>query len=649
MGLTKFLLPALLIASLLPTSASASPPPAGTPQTPTDVTTGLSLPWATSFLPDGQSALLTERDSFRVSKVALDGTRTTIGTVPNSVSTGGEGGLMGVAVSPTWNGTSDQAVYFFHTSNDNGQTENRIVRMNFDGSALSDRTVIVSGIRSNRFHNGGQLKFGPDGYLYAGTGDAQDTGTSQNNNSVNGKILRFTTSGAAAPAIRSATSSSPRATATPGPGLGLGRRMWSAELGDTQFDELNLIVNGHNYGWPTCQGNCSEPGMDNPKRTWTTAEASPSSLAIVDDTAYVAALRGQRLWRVELNGEDAGATQAYFTNTFGRLRSIVKVPGANAIWISTSNTDGDRLLRSEIFGAALKSAVKATINVSTAAQLKTALTSAKPGDTINLADGTYTGNFKTTVSGSSSSPITLTGSAKAVLTAGGGYGLHLNGASYWQVKGITVTGGQKGIMIDSATRVTIDGITVHGLDMEGVHFRNSSTYGTIKNSKIYDTGNDGRGMGEGVYVGSAGGTSDKSDNVQILDNTIGPDVGGEAIDLKEGTTGGRVAGNTFDGRGLTGANFDDSWIDVKGNNYVIENNTGKNTTNNGFETHTQQSGWGCGTVFRNNKSNLTGATGSGQYAFNITNYNASSCKVTIDRSNTVTGGRGLANPGIPIG
>jgi hypothetical protein len=196
--------------------------------------------------------------------------------------------------------------------------------------------------------------------------------------------------------------------------------------------------------------------------------------------------------------------------------------------------------------------------------------------------------------------------------------------------------------------VTIDGVTVHGLDMEGVHFRRSSTYGTIKNSTIYDTGNDGRGMGEGVYVGSAGGTSDRSDHVQILGNTIGPDVGGEAIDLKEGTTGGRVAGNTFDGRGLTGANYDDSWVDVKGNNYLIENNTGKNTTNNGFETHTQQSGWGCGTVFRNNRSDLTGATGSGRYAFNVTNYNASSCKVTIDRSNTVVGGKALANPGIPI-
>ncbi|WP_069887009.1 right-handed parallel beta-helix repeat-containing protein [Streptomyces luteocolor] len=283
-----------------------------------------------------------------------------------------------------------------------------------------------------------------------------------------------------------------------------------------------------------------------------------------------------------------------------------------------------------------------TIEVASAAELKAALTDASPGDTIHLADGTYSGNFKTSVAASANSRITLTGSPKAVLTAGGGYGLHLNGAAYWTVKGITVTGGQKGIMIDSARGVVVDTVTVHGLDMEGVHFRKSSSDGVIKNSRIYDTGNDDRGMGEGVYVGSANTLSDKSDNVTITGNTIGPDVGGEAIDLKEGTTGGRVSGNTFDGKGLTGNNYDDSWIDVKGNDYVIENNTGKNTTNNGYETHTQQSGWGCGTVFRGNKSTLTGATGDKQLAINVTNQSGG-CRTTVYASNTVTGGKGLTN------
>ncbi|MEU4500366.1 right-handed parallel beta-helix repeat-containing protein [Streptomyces sp. NPDC024089] len=297
-------------------------------------------------------------------------------------------------------------------------------------------------------------------------------------------------------------------------------------------------------------------------------------------------------------------------------------------------------------GLALASATTAgaatVIDVSTAAQLKSALTAAAPGDTIRLADGTYTGNFKATVEGTASARITLTGSARAILTAGGGYGLHLDGASYWTVKGITVTGGQKGIMADTATGVVIDSVTVHDLDMEGVHFRKSSRNGVIKNSRIYDTGHDGRGMGEGVYVGTAGDLSDRSDGVQILDNTIGPGVGGENIDIKEGTTGARIIGNTFDGSGLTGANYDDSWVDVKGNDVLVEGNKGSRTTNNGYETHTQQSGWGCGTVFRDNTSDLTGAKGDKRLAINVTNY-GTNCPTTVHSSNTVTGGKGLTN------
>ncbi|WP_328316920.1 right-handed parallel beta-helix repeat-containing protein [Streptomyces sp. NBC_00388] len=284
------------------------------------------------------------------------------------------------------------------------------------------------------------------------------------------------------------------------------------------------------------------------------------------------------------------------------------------------------------------------IDVSTAAQLKSALTTVRPGDTIQLADGTYTGNFKTTAAGTAAARITLTGSPRAVLTTtGGGNGLYLNGASYWTVEGMTLTGGQKGIMLDSSVGVTIDSVTVHGLDMEGVHFRRSSSDGVIRNSRIYDTGHDGRGMGEGVYVGTAGDLSDRSDRVQILDNTIGPGVGGENVDIKEGTTGARIAGNTFDGSGLTGANYDDSWVDVKGNDVLVENNTGTHTTNTGYETHTQQPGWGCGTVFRSNTSDLSGDPGPLALAFNITNYAAGDCPTTVYASNTVTGGKGLAN------
>ncbi|MGW7354866.1 right-handed parallel beta-helix repeat-containing protein [Streptomyces sp. NPDC054784] len=288
------------------------------------------------------------------------------------------------------------------------------------------------------------------------------------------------------------------------------------------------------------------------------------------------------------------------------------------------------------------------VEVSDAAGLKDALASARPGDTIRLADGTYDGNFAATASGSESAPVTLTGSADAVLTAGGGYGLHLDGASHWNLTGFTVTGGQKGIVMDGANGVHIDSVTVHGLDMEGVHFRASSSDGSLRDSTIRDTGNDGRGMGEGVYVGSAGGTDDHSDRVVIEGNTLGPDIRGENIDVKEGTTGTRIIGNTFDGSGLTGVHYDDSWVDIKGNDVLVERNTGTRTTNDGYQVHEVQGGWGCGTVFRGNESDLTGAAGSDRFAIDVTNYDARDCPATVTGDNTVTGGDGLTNPGVPV-
>lgn len=299
--------------------------------------------------------------------------------------------------------------------------------------------------------------------------------------------------------------------------------------------------------------------------------------------------------------------------------------------------------------AATAADTASVLSVSTTAQLVSALASAAPGDTIRLADGTYTGNFKATTAARADARITLIGSSKAVLrtNTGGGYVLHLDGAAHWTVRGVTLTHARKGVVIDAAPGVVIDSVTVHDLTMEGVHFRKSSSDGVIMNSRIHDTGRDGRGMGEGVYVGTANTLSDRSDRVRILNNTIGPWVRGEAVDLKEGTTGGRVAGNTFDGRGLTGNNHDDSWVDVKGNDYVIENNTGRNTTNNGFEVHGQAPGWGCGTVFRGNHADLNGATGPGRYAVHAFNHD-SACPTTVTADNTVAGGAGLVNPGVPV-
>jgi Periplasmic copper-binding protein (NosD) len=320
-----------------------------------------------------------------------------------------------------------------------------------------------------------------------------------------------------------------------------------------------------------------------------------------------------------------------------------------------------------------------TVPVSTADQLKAALANAKPGDTISLASGTYRGSFVTQKAGTASNPITLTGPSSAVLindgpsgeppscpvpTAGwdSGYGLWLYNAPYWNIKGITVAESKKGIILDNSHHVTIDGVTVRRTDEEGVHFRRSSADGVLRNSTITDTGVVTKDYGEGVYIGSANsnwkchgntGGADRSDRVQVIGNRIGPNVAAEHIDVKEGTQGGLISGNTFNGTGISGANSADSWIDVKGFGYRIENNTGTfaspGTFKNGYETHnpgTRPSFEnGCGNVWRGNRSDLGDV---GEYAVYVVS--TSKCKANpnvVHASNTVTRAKkGLTN--VPV-
>ncbi len=267
-----------------------------------------------------------------------------------------------------------------------------------------------------------------------------------------------------------------------------------------------------------------------------------------------------------------------------------------------------------------------TVNVSTTAGLTTALQNAQPGQIICLAAATYTGRFVATVSGTSASHIVLTGPATAILDGGDnatGYGFHLNGASYWELRGFTVRNSKKGIMTDNASNNLIDGVTVKDIGEEAVHFRTFSRNNTIQNTTITNTGLVTPDFGEGIYIGSAnsnwgtytGGQPDTSDNNRALNNHIGPNVRAENIDIKEGTTGGTISGNYLDATGISGANFADSWIDAKGNGYTISGNTGVNPTHttilkDGFQVHVAISGWGNNNTFSNNNLDVE-STGYG--------------------------------------
>lgn len=317
---------------------------------PQTVATGLVAPWGTAFLPDG-SLLVTERDSGRLIQVRVGQAPQVLGTIPGVVP-GGEGGLLGIAVSPTY--AQDQWVYVYFTA----ASDNRITR--FRLNAIGTQNVIQSGLAKAQIHNGGRIAFGPDGMLYAGVGDAGNTANAQNQNSRNGKILRMTPTGGV-PAgnpfntvVYSLGHRNVQGLAWDAQG-----RMYASEFGQNTFDEVNQIVAGGNYGWPTCEGVCNNPAFRNPIVTWTTAQASPSGAAIANQHIFVAGLRGQRLWVVPITASGgAGTAVDELNNQFGRLRAVTVGPDG-WLWIATSNRDGrgqptaqdDRIVRFPPVGA----------------------------------------------------------------------------------------------------------------------------------------------------------------------------------------------------------------------------------------------------------------------------------------------------------
>ncbi|MEV6985205.1 PQQ-dependent sugar dehydrogenase [Sphaerisporangium sp. NPDC051017] len=171
---------------------------------------------------------------------------------------------------------------------------------------------------------------------------AQTSSLAQDRNSLNGKILRMTTTGAPAPGNPFGTLVYSMGHRNP-QGLAFDRngRLWEAEFGNSSQDELNLIKPGANYGWPTCEGTCSVAGMMNPKASWPVAQASPSGIAIIRNVVYMGALRGERLWRIPINGdtESVGTSTAYYVGAYGR--TVTKVPNADQLWMSTTNADNN--------------------------------------------------------------------------------------------------------------------------------------------------------------------------------------------------------------------------------------------------------------------------------------------------------------------
>ncbi|PXX52696.1 glucose/arabinose dehydrogenase [Nocardia tenerifensis] len=325
--------------------STAPSKPAGSPDlgAAEEIAQGIDAPWGLAFLPEGD-ALVAERDSGRVLRIGPGHAPEQVYRVPGVVA-GGEGGLLGLALSPQY--AENRYVYAYFTA----ESDNRLVRFRLDGTP----ELLFDGIAKSSIHNGGRIAFGPDGLLYVGTGDAGQSARAQDPTSPNGKILRLTPEGEAAQGNPTAGSPVYSVGHRNVQGLAWDRagRLFAAEFGQNRFDEINLIEPGNNYGWPTVEGiGGADRGFTDPLTTWTTAEASPSGLAIAGDTLYAAALRGERLWTVPLRDGAVGQARDVLRGSYGRLRTVMVAPDG-ALWLTTSNTDGrgdrrpgdDRVLR----------------------------------------------------------------------------------------------------------------------------------------------------------------------------------------------------------------------------------------------------------------------------------------------------------------
>ncbi|MGV7207326.1 PQQ-dependent sugar dehydrogenase [Oxalobacteraceae bacterium A2-2] len=303
------------------------------------------IPWGLVALPDG-TVMYSRRDAQDIILLnPVSGAKRSLGMIPNVQGTDGEGGLLGLAIPPGFP-DQDTWLYIYHTS----ATDNRIVRIRYRNGALDTTTleVLLQGISRNKFHNGGRLRFGPDGKLYASTGDAQNGDYAQDIKHLNGKILRLNPNGTV-PAdnpfgnyVWSYGHRNPQGLAFDARG-----RLWEQEFGDTQ-DETNLIVKGGNYGWPNCEGvmwhggnGCGIAGYIAPKYTYPNVDGSCSGIAIVRESLYVACLFGKRLYRSDISGDNLANVRQFFAGTYDRLRTVEPSIDGN-LWMTSSDAAGDK-------------------------------------------------------------------------------------------------------------------------------------------------------------------------------------------------------------------------------------------------------------------------------------------------------------------
>ncbi len=295
----------------------------------------MDILWALDFLPDG-SLIFTERGGKVFIFNQYKDTAPKMLAEFSDVVSVGEGGLLGIAVHPRF--AENNFIYLYHTYGKNGELFNRVIRMKKLGDALVEKKIIIDVIPGAEVHNGGRIKFGPDGMLYITTGDAAFPAHAQDIGSLAGKILRVNDDGTIPErnpfpnsAVYSYGHRNPQGLAWDSEG-----NLWATEHGSSAGDEVNLIFSGKNYGWPTIRGMGKNTGMESPVIESGSSTWAPSGAAFFDDSFFFTGLRGQALYEFDV---DMGTIKTHFKGQFGRVRDVVRGPD-NFLYLLTSTRDG---------------------------------------------------------------------------------------------------------------------------------------------------------------------------------------------------------------------------------------------------------------------------------------------------------------------
>jgi len=287
----------------------------------------LEIPWAIDFLPDNR-IIFTQRPG----KVSIlnNGKLEVVGEI--DVSHVQESGLLGIAVDPDFKQNKYLYLYYTH------QTGNRISRFVLNDK-LKEEFILLDDIPRARFHDGGRLKFGVDGKLYATTGDATEPSSAQDINSLAGKILRMNKDGSIPddnPFGNYVYSYGHRN--SQGIAWNSKNELFASEHGPTRNDEINFIEKGKNYGWPFIECNEISNEYENAVRCFSEFTLAPSSIAFYNDDLYVVGLRGKQLRKITLDSNYKVIKEEVIINDLGRIRDVVS--HGDYLYIATSNRDG---------------------------------------------------------------------------------------------------------------------------------------------------------------------------------------------------------------------------------------------------------------------------------------------------------------------